>query len=70
MNHDLESQLKGLEAIAEQYYPANIAELARLTNQSESVAMAKIEYIAEERGQSKYIVLDMVLTYHRINWTR
>ncbi len=48
MNYDLESQLRGLEAIAE---------LARLTHEDESVVEAKIEYVARERGQFKYIGL-------------
>ena len=68
MNNDLERQLRELEAIAEHYWPSNIAELARYTHEDENTVEAKIEQIASERSQSKYIVLDVVLTYHRIKW--
>ncbi len=66
MQQDLEQRLRDLEAIAEQYYPEQVQELARRLHEETDVVEAKIDHLVRTRNQSKFVILDMVLSYHRM----
>lgn len=65
---ELQQRLQEQEALLESYYPGQIEELARLVHEEEEVVKRKIEYMARTRNQSKFVIIDNLLTYHRINW--
>lgn len=66
----LQRREQEVEAVLEQYYPANIAELTQLVGLSEEDVQRRIEYIAREQKESKYVTLNTILTFHRIQWGR
>lgn len=66
---ELQEQNAELEAILQQSYQAKIIELADITGERERSILEKIYYMTENiqiYRLSKYIILDILLTYHRI----